>query len=87
MGKITVYGLISVVIRHFMPPRKLLDYVRDVMRTKHYAHSTEEKYVQWIRRFILFHNERHLKEMAEPEIEAFLTHLAVSEHVAASTQN
>ncbi|MGB7414046.1 MAG: integron integrase [Thermosynechococcaceae cyanobacterium] len=68
-------------------PRKLLDQVRDVMRTKHYAYRTEETYVQWIRRFILFHNKRHPKDMAEPEVEAFLTHLAVREHVAASTQN
>lgn len=68
-------------------PRKLLDQVRDVMRTKHYAYRTEETYVQWIRRFILFHNKRHPKDMAEPEVEAFLTHLAVNNHVAASTQN
>jgi len=68
-------------------PRKLLDQVRDVIRTKHYAYSTEKNYVQWIRRFILFHNKRHPKEMAEYEVEAFLTHLAVNEHVSASTQN
>ena len=43
--------------------------------------------MQWIRRYILFHNKRHPKEMTEPEVEAFLTHLAVSEHVSASTQN
>lgn len=68
-------------------PRKLLDQVRDVIRTKHYAYSTEKNYVQWIQRYILFHNKRHPKEMAEPEVEAFLTHLAVSEHISASTQN
>ncbi len=68
-------------------PRKLLDQVRDVMRTKHYAYRTEETYVQWIRRFILFHNKRHPRDMAEPEVEAFLTHLAVNRQVAASTQN
>ncbi len=68
-------------------PRKLLDRVRDVMRTKHYAHRTEKSYAQWIRRFILFHNKRHPSEMAEPEVEAFLTHLAVKGKVAASTQN
>ncbi|WP_315874842.1 phage integrase N-terminal SAM-like domain-containing protein [Acaryochloris marina] len=43
--------------------------------------------MQWIRHYIIFHNKRHPKEMAEPEVEAFLTHLAVSEHVSASTQN
>jgi integron integrase len=69
------------------PPRKLLDQVRDVIRLKHYAYSTEKSYVDWIRRYILFHGKRHPKEMGVPEIEAFLTHLAVKEQVAASTQN
>jgi integron integrase len=69
------------------PPKKLLDQVRDVIRVKHYSYRTEETYVQWIRRYILFHNKRHPKEMGVPEIEAFLTHLAVQEHVAAATQN
>jgi hypothetical protein len=61
------------------PPRKLLDQVRDVLRLKHYAYSTEESYVQWIRRFILFHNKCHPKEMGSPEIEQFLTYLAVEQ--------
>jgi integron integrase len=69
------------------PPKKLLDQVRDAIRLKHYSYRTEETYVQWIRRYILFHDKRHPKEMGVPEIEAFLTHLAVVEHVAASTQN
>ncbi|WP_204138786.1 integron integrase [Halomicronema sp. CCY15110] len=68
-------------------PKKLLDQVRDAVRLKHYSYRTEQTYVQWIRRFILFHNKRHPQEMGVPEIEAFLTHLAVQEHVAASTQN
>lgn len=68
-------------------PKKLLDQVRDAVRLKHYAYRTEETYVQWIRRYILFHNKRHPKEMGAAEIEAFLTHLAVQEQVAASTQN
>lgn len=68
-------------------PQKLLDQVRDTLRTKHYAYRTEESYVQWIRRFILFHNKRHPKDMAEAEVEEFLTHLAVKGNVAASTQN
>jgi len=58
-----------------------------VIRMKHYSYRTEQTYVQWIRRYILFHNKRHPSEMGVPEIEAFLTHLAVQEHVAASTQN
>jgi integron integrase len=68
-------------------PKKLLDQVRDALRVKHYAYRTEESYVQWIRRYILFHNKRHPKEMAESEVQAFLTHLAVEGNVAASTQN
>ena len=69
------------------PEKKLLDVVRDAIRTKHYSIRTEEAYVNWVRRFILFHGKRHPKEMGGPEIEAFLTHLAVEGHVSASTQN
>ena len=69
------------------PPRKLLDQVRDTIRLKHYSYRTEQTYVQWIRRFILFHNKRHPQEMGVTEIEAFLTFLAVQEQVCASTQN
>jgi integron integrase len=68
-------------------PVKLLDQVRQTLRVKHYAYRTEESYIQWIYRFILFHNKRHPKDMAEPEVQAFLTHLAVVGKVAASTQN
>jgi integron integrase len=58
-----------------------------VLRRQHYAIRTEETYVQWIIRFIHFHNIRHPQEMDTPEIEAFLNHLAVEQQVAASTQN
>ena len=68
-------------------PKRLLDQVRDAIRRKHYSIRTEEAYVSWIKRFILFHNKRHPREMGAPEIEAFLTHLAVERRVAASTQN
>jgi len=54
---------------------------------KHYSYRTEETYVQWIRRYILFHDKRHPNEMGVSEIEAFLTHLAVQQNVAAATQN
>jgi integron integrase len=67
--------------------KRLLDQVRDTIRLKHYSIRTEEAYVNWIKRFILFHGKRHPQEMGAPEIEAFLTHLAVEGHVAASTQN
>ena len=68
-------------------PTKLLDQVREAMRLNHYAYRTEETYVQWIRRYILFHDKRHPKDMGRLEIEAFLTDLAVNQQVAASTQN
>ena len=70
-------------------PKKLLDQVRDAVRLKHYAYSTEQSYVAWIKRLILFHNKRHPKDMGRAEIEASrsVTHLAVDENVAASTQN
>ena len=70
-----------------MADRKLLDIMREQLRTQHYARSTEDSYVQWARRFILFHNKRHPREMNAPEVEAFLTNLAVNERVSASTQN
>ena len=66
---------------------KLLDQVRDVIRRKHFSIRTEQSYVDWVRRFILFHNKRHPREMAEAEVTEFLTHLARDGRVAASTQN
>jgi integron integrase len=66
---------------------KLLDRLRFALRRKHYSIRTEEAYVGWARRFILFHNKRHPKDMDTPEIEAFLTYLAVDRQVSASTQN
>ena len=68
-------------------PRKLLDQVRDIMRLKHYAFSTERTYTSWIKRFIFFHDKKHPKDMGEPEVEAFLTWLAVEKTVSKSTQN
>ena len=68
-------------------PRKLLDQVRDIMRLKHYAFRTECTYISWIKRFILFHDKKHPKEMGESEAEAFLTWLAVEKNVSKSTQN
>jgi integrase len=68
-------------------PKKLLDQVRDAIRLKHYSIRTEEAYVNWIKRYIFFHGVRHPAEMGAAEVEAFLTHLAVKENVAASTQN
>ena len=66
---------------------KLLDQVRHALRLGHYSPRTEQAYVVWIRRFILFHSKRHPAEMGEGEVTSFLTHLAVERHVSASTQN
>ena len=66
---------------------KLLDQVRDTIRLKHYSLRTEQAYSDWIRRFILFHNKRHPRDMSEQEVSQFLTHLARDANVAASTQN
>ena len=66
---------------------KLLDRVSETIRRKHYSIRTEQTYIDWIKRYILFHNKRHPEEMGAREIEQFLNHLAVQKHVAASTQN
>jgi hypothetical protein len=66
---------------------RLLDRVRMAVRALHYSLRTEDAYVGWIRRFILFHDKRHPLKMGAAEINAFLTDRAVNGHVAASTQN
>ncbi len=68
------------------PPRRL-DQMSEALRSRHYSRRTEQTYCQWVRRCIHFHYVRHSAEMAEPEINAFLTHLAVKEKDSASTQN
>ncbi|MGI8731769.1 MAG: integron integrase [Pyrinomonadaceae bacterium] len=69
-----------------MPSPKLLDQVRTVARLKHFSLRTEQAYVSWIRRFILFHKKRHPANMAEAEIRQFLANLAVEQEISASTQ-
>ena len=66
---------------------KLLRRVQELIRRKHYSIRTEEAYLSWIKRFILFHNKKHPETMGGPEVERFLTHLACDRQVAASTQN
>lgn len=66
---------------------RLLDQVRERIRVKHYSLRTEQSYIGWIRRFILFHDKRHPRDMGASEIEAFLSHLAIDRKVSASTQN
>src|SRR5712671_5555723 len=70
-----------------MPERKLLDRVSDIARLRHLSLRTEDTYRSWIKRFILFHGKRHPQDLGTDGVRAFLTHLAVEEHVAASTQN
>jgi integron integrase len=72
-----------------MPPGapRLLDQVRSRIRFKHYSIRTEEAYVDWIRRYIRFHGNRHPVDLSASDVEAFLTHLAADRGVAASTQN
>jgi hypothetical protein len=66
---------------------KLLDQVWDVIRRKHYSIRTEQAYIDWIKRFIIYHGKRHPGEMSEQEAAEFLTHLGRDLNVAASTQN
>jgi integron integrase len=67
--------------------RKLLDRLRDKIRVMHYSPKTEDSYASWVKRFILFHHQRHPQEMGKMEIEAFLTFLAVKKKVSPTTQN
>ena len=69
------------------PAPRLYDRVIELLRTRHYSRRTEEAYVHWIRRFLLFHTGRHPRELVEGDVNRFLTHLAVSKNVAASTRN
>jgi len=66
---------------------KLLDQLRYMLRLKHRRLATEKAYVHWVKRFILFHNKTHPKDMGAKEVQVFLTHLAVDRNVASSTQN
>src|SRR6202048_3528235 len=69
------------------PPPKLLERVRTAVCMKHYSRRTEQAYVHWIRRFIVFHHKKHPSTMGASEIGAFLSWLAVQRRVSASTQN
>ncbi|MEI6077831.1 MAG: integron integrase [Verrucomicrobiota bacterium] len=69
------------------PKLKFMEQCREVMRFRRLALRSEQAYLEWIKRFILFHGKRHPKDMGEPEVRAFLTHLAVHRNVSAGTQN
>ena len=66
---------------------RLMEQVRNRIRAKHYSYRTEQAYLSWVRRFVLFHDKKHPGQLGGPEIERFLTHLAVNRSVSASTQN
>jgi len=68
-------------------PRKLLDQVREALRTKHYAYRTEQTYIDWIKRYIIFHKKQHPKDLGADEIRDFIAYLAAERKVATSTQN
>lgn len=70
-----------------MEEKRLLEQARDKIRAKHYSIRTEEAYLQWMRRFILFNRKRHPRELGAKEVEAYLSYLAVQRNVSASTQN
>lgn len=70
-----------------MPSARLLDRVRDAIRLRHYSYRTEQQYVGWIRRYILFHGRRHPKDLDGSHVERFLSHLAVQRQVTAATQS
>ncbi|MBV6421455.1 MAG: Tyrosine recombinase XerC [Ignavibacteriaceae bacterium] len=70
-----------------MPEPKLLDKVRTELRSKHYSRKTEVAYTNWIKRFVLFHNKRHPKDMGAEEIKAFVDNLVTNHHVSSATQN
>jgi integron integrase len=66
-------------------PIRLLDQVREAIRYRHYSYRTEQAYVEWARRYVIFHDKRHPSEMGETEVAGFLTHLATERDVSAST--
>ena len=68
-------------------PKTLLGRLRAAVRARHYSPRTEESYVGWVRRFVVFHGRRHPEQLGESEVRAFLEHLAEQDEVSASTQN
>ena len=86
LGQPKIFGVENSQVTPNTPPR-LLDQVRARIRVMHYNIRTEEAYTDWARRFILFHQKRHPKNMGAAEVEAFLSHLATERSVSSSTQN
>ena len=80
-----MYAMGAIIVT--MPERKLLEQVSDIARFRHLSLRTEQAYLMWIKRYILFHQKRHPKDLNDDHIRQFLTHLPVNDHVAAPTQN
>ena len=83
----TPLSLQQTRLQYMARPMRLLDQIREVIRLKHYSIRTEERYVDWVRRFVRFCDLRHPRDCGAAEVEAFLTYLANEGKVAASTQN
>ena len=75
------------IITYAKPKLKLLEQVREELRANHYSRKTEEAYISWIKRYILFHSRRHPSEIGAEEIKVFISNLATNHHVSSSTQN
>lgn len=69
------------------PGRTLVDVAREKMRTRHMAYHTEQAYLQWIRRYVVFHDRRHPRDLGPAAVEQFLSYLSVERKVSASTQS
>jgi len=75
------------MVQSQLHPPRLMEQMRAAIRTRHYSIRTEETYLSWVKRFILFHGKRHPRDMGAQEVQQFLSHLAVEGHVASSTQS
>src|SRR5882724_6420185 len=75
------------MVQSQLHPPRLMEQMRAAIRARHYSIRTEETYLSWVKRFILFHGKRHPRDMGAQEVQQFLSHLAVEGHVAASTQS
>jgi integron integrase len=84
---VSVYRVRGLFVSRVGRSSPFLNSVREAIRARHYSIRTEEAYVGWVRRFIHFHGKHHPIDMAEPEVAAFLSHLAVNLEVAPATQN
>src|SRR3989442_12299064 len=75
------------MVQSQLHPPRLMEQMRTVIRARHYSLCTEETYLSWVKRFILFHGKQHPRDMGVQEVQQFLAYLAVEGHVAASTQS